>query len=90
MTPLTKFLNKRERSIKSLKNKITKNEEKIDKLKTKIKLKRGRYHKNDKNAQSNVEKRKKIKRRNNPLESPNTKIQKRNQRTHILQRKKYK
>ena len=61
MTPLTKFLNKRERSIKSLKNKITKNEEKIDKLKTKIKLKRGRYHKNDKNAQSNVEKRKKLK-----------------------------
>ena len=43
MTPLTKFLNKR------------------DKLKTKIKLKRGRYHKNDKNAQSNVEKRKKLK-----------------------------
>ena len=30
---------------------------------------------------------KEIKKKNSPLESPNTKIQKRNQRTHILQRK---
>lgn len=60
MTPLTKFINKRERTIKSLQNKITKNEEKINKLKSKITLKRGRYNKNDKKAQNNVEKRKKL------------------------------
>ena len=61
MTPLTKFINKRERSIKSLQNKITKNEEKIDKLKSKITIKRGRYNKNDKKAQNNVKKRKELK-----------------------------
>lgn len=36
-------------------------EEKIDKLKTTITLKRGRYHKNDKKLQNNIEKRKKLK-----------------------------
>ena len=61
MTPLTKFINKRERSIKSLKKKINENETKINKLKSKINLKRGRYNKKDKKTQKNVEKRKKLK-----------------------------
>ena len=48
MIPLQKFLNKRNRSIKSLEEQIEKTMEKIEKLKNKIHIKRGRAKKTDK------------------------------------------
>lgn len=47
MIPLQKFLNKRNRSIKSLEEQIEKNTEKIEELKNKMPLKKGRAKKTD-------------------------------------------
>ncbi len=61
MIPLQKILNKRNRSIKSLEEQIEKNTEKIEELKNKIPLKKGRAKKTDTKRIKNQNQRKKLK-----------------------------
>ena len=64
MTKLNSYIHKKERSIESLKEANAKKEAKIEELKSKMPLKRGRPKKSDKKAINNIEKRKKTKTRN--------------------------
>ena len=61
MTKLNPYINKRERSIKSLEKANEKKKEKIEELKSKIHLKRGKPKKSDIKAQKNIDQRKKLK-----------------------------
>lgn len=61
MIPLQKLLNKRNRSIKALEEQIEKTTEKIEELKNKMPLKRGRAKKTDKKLIKNQNQRKKLK-----------------------------
>ncbi len=61
MIPLQKHINKRNRSIKSLEEQIEKNTEKIEQLKNKMPLKKGRAKKTDTKRIKNQNQRKKLK-----------------------------
>lgn len=61
MIPLQKLLNKRNRSIKSLKKQIEKTTEKIEELKNKIPIKKVRAKKTEKKLIKNQNQRKKLK-----------------------------
>ena len=61
MIPLQKLLNKRNRSIKALEEQIEKTTERIEELKNKMPLKRGRSKKTDKKLIKNQNQRKKLK-----------------------------
>lgn len=61
MTKLNPYINKKQRSIESLTKANEKKEAKIEELKSKMPLKRGRPKKSDKKAIDNIEKRKKLK-----------------------------
>ena len=61
MLPLQKHINKRNRSIKALEEKIEKNTEKIEQLKNKMPLKKGRTKKTDTKRIKNQNQRKKLK-----------------------------
>lgn len=61
MIPLQKHINKRNRSIKSLEEKIEKNTEKIEQLKNKMPPKKGRAKKTDTKRIKNQNQRKKLK-----------------------------
>ena len=61
MLPLQKLVNKRNRSIKNLEEKIKKTTERIEELKTQVTLKRGRPKKTEKKLIKNQKQRKKLK-----------------------------
>ena len=61
MIPLQKHINKRNRSIKSLEEQIEKTTDKIEQLKSKMPLKKGRAKKTEKKLIKNQNQRKKLK-----------------------------
>ena len=79
MTPLTKYINRKNRRIKTLKGKIKENESKITNIKAIKKIYPGRTPYSDKKNNKTRKKNKKIRRQNKRLQKRNQRNRKRTQ-----------